>query len=179
MYSLHIFHFPNGQRLLLQVGEPIMSSCMFFEKLTSLLGTGATAAAKPDVKTAVAELLVTASLIDGHMDADEIAVRDRLLKDKFDLDDAGLAKLNSDAQKASENAVDFYRFTSTIKEAYDREQRETVVEMLCEIILADGKIDEHEMNMGWRIAGLLGFDNREWIMIRKRVEDRSKTNKSN
>ena len=145
---------------------------MFFEKLTSLLDSGAPRATKPDVKTAVAELLVTASMIDGHTDAEEIAVRDRLLKDKFDLDDAGLAQLNSDAQKASENAVDYYRFTSTIKEAYDREQRETVVEMLCEIILADGRIDEDEMNMGWRIAGLLGFDNREWVMIRKRVEDR-------
>ncbi len=145
---------------------------MFFEKLTSLLGTGAPAASKPDVKTAVAELLVTASLIDGKMDDEEVAVRDRLLKNKFGLDDAGLAQLNSDALEASENAIDFYRFTSTIKEAYDREQRQTVVEMLCEIILADGKIDEDEMNMGWRIAGLLGFDNREWVMIRKQVEDR-------
>ena len=150
---------------------------MFFEKLTSLLGTGAPPASKPDVKVAVAELLVTASLVDGNMDDDEIAVRDRLLKNKFDLDDAALAKLNSDAKEATENAVDFYRFTSTIKDAYDREQRETVVEMLCEIILADGKIDEDEMNMAWRIAGLLGFDNREWVMIRKGVEDRSRNDK--
>lgn len=150
-----------------------MSECMFLEKLTSLLGTGAPRASRPDVKTAVAELMVTASLIDGHMDAEEIAVRDRLLKDKFDLDDAGLAQLVDDARQASDNAIDYYRFTSAIKDAYDREQRETVIEMLCEIILADGKIDKDEMNMGWRIAGLLGFDNREWVMIRKRVEDRS------
>lgn len=151
-----------------------MSAIMFLEKLTSLLDNGAPRASKPDVKTAVAELLVTASLIDGHMSDEEIAVRDRLLKDKFDLDDAGLAQLNRDAKEASDNAIDFYRFTSTIKEAYDREQRETVVEMLCEIILADGRIDEDEMNMGWRIAGLLGFDNREWVMIRKGVEDRNR-----
>ena len=144
---------------------------MFLEKLTLLLGTGATRPSRPDVKTAVAELLVTASLVDGNLDDEEIAVRDRLLKDKFDLDDASLAKLLVEAQRANENAIDFYRFTSAIKDAYDREQRETVVEMLCEIILADGRIDEHEMNMGWRIAGLLGFDNREWVMIRKRVED--------
>lgn len=150
-----------------------MSTYMFLEKLTSLLGTGAPRASKSDVKFAVAELLVTASLADGHLDDDEIAVRDRLLKDKFDLDDASLAKLLDDAERANENAVDFYRFTSAIKEAYDREQRETVVEMLCEIILADGRIDEDEMNMGWRIAGLLGFDNREWVMIRKRVEDQT------
>ncbi len=145
---------------------------MLFEKLTSLLGTGAPRASKPDVKTAVAELLVTASMIDGHMDDAETRVCSRLLKDKFDLDDAGLEKLTNDARQASENAIDYYRFTSAIKDAYDRDQRETVIEMLCEIILADGAIDEDEMNMGWRIAGLLGFDNREWIMIRKRVEDR-------
>jgi len=146
---------------------------MFLEKLTSLLGTGAQRPSKPDVKTAVAELLVAASLVDGHLDDGEIAVRNRLLKDKFELDDASLAKLLHDAERANEDAIDFYRFTSTIKEAYDREQRETVVEMLCEIILADGRIDEDEMNMGWRIAGLLGFDNREWVMIRKRVEDQT------
>ena len=146
---------------------------MFLDKLTAWLGTDAPRASRPDAKAAVAELLVTASLIDGSLDADEILVRDQLLKDKFDLDDADLANLLADAEQANENAVDFYRFTSTIKDAYDREQRETVVEMMCEIILADGKIDEHEMNMGWRIAGLLGFDNREWVMIRKRVEDRS------
>lgn len=145
---------------------------MVLAKITSLLRSGAPRASKPDVKTAVAELLVTASLIDGHMSDEEMAVRDRLLKDKFDLDEPGLAQLNKDAKEASDTAIDFYRFTSTIKEAYDREQRETVVEMLCEIILADGRIDEDEMNMGWRIAGLLGFDNREWVMIRKGVEDR-------
>ena len=146
---------------------------MFLDKLTSLLATGEPRSSKPDIKTAVAELLVTASLVDGHLDDGEIAVRDRLLKDKFDLDDAGLAQLLEDAETASENAVDFFRFTSVIKEAYDREQRETVVEMLCEIILADGRIDEDEMNMGWRVAGLLGFDDREWVMIRKRVEDKT------
>ena len=146
---------------------------MFLEKLTSLFDSGLQRPSRPDVKTAVAELLVAASLVDGQLDDDEIVVRDRLLKEKFDLDDSSLETLLDEAKQANENAVDFYRFTSAIKDAYDREQRETVVEMMCEILLADGRIDEHEMNMGWRIAGLLGFDNREWVMIRKRVEDQA------
>ncbi len=146
---------------------------MFLDKLTSLFDAGLQRPSRPDVKTAVAELLVAASLVDGQLADDEIVVRDRLLKDKFDLDDAGLETLLQEAKQANDNAVDFYRFTSAIKDAYDREQRETVVEMMCEILLADGRIDEHEMNMGWRIAGLLGFDNREWVMIRKRVEDQA------
>ena len=126
---------------------------------------------RPDIKLAVAELLVHASHVDGHLDNAEIVVRNRLLREKFDLDDAALAQLTADAERAYENAVDFFRFTKAIKDAYDRDQRETVVEMLVEILLADGNIDEDEMNMGWRIAGLLGFDNREWIMIRKKLED--------
>ena len=146
---------------------------MFLEKLTSLFDSGLQRPSRPDVKTAVAELLVAASLVDGQLADDEIVVRDRLLKEKFDLDDSSLETLLDEAKQANDNAVDFYRFTSAIKDAYDREQRETVVEMMCEILLADGRIDEHEMNMGWRIAGLLGFDNREWVMIRKRVEDQA------
>jgi len=144
---------------------------MFFEKLNALFSAPAPAT-RPDARAAVAELLVHASLIDGHLDEAEAAARDRLLKDKFDLSDAELGRMLSEAQAEYDDAVDFYRFTSAIKDAYDRDQRETIVEMLCEILLADGVITDEEMNMGWRIAGLLGFDNREWVTIRKRVEDR-------
>jgi uncharacterized tellurite resistance protein B-like protein len=144
---------------------------MFLEKLNALFSTPAPAQ-RPDARAAVAELLVHATLIDGHLDDAEAQARNRLLKTKFGLGDTELGQLVSEAETEHEDAVDFYRFTSAIKDAYDRDQRETIVEMLCEILLADGVITHEEMNMGWRIAGLLGFDNREWVMIRKRVEDR-------
>lgn len=144
---------------------------MFFEKLNALFSTPAPAS-RPDGRAAVAELLVHASLIDGHLDKAEVAARDRLLKDKFGIGNAELEALVAEAEAEHEDAIDFYRFTSAIKDAYDRDQREAIVEMLCEILLADGVITNEEMNMGWRIAGLLGFDNREWVTIRKRVEDR-------
>jgi uncharacterized tellurite resistance protein B-like protein len=144
---------------------------MFLERLSSLF-TAPSPATRPDARAAVAELLVHASMIDGHLDESEIKARDRLLKDKFGIGNAELETLVAEAEAEYEDAIDFYRFTSAIKDAYDRDQRETIVEMLCEILLADGVITNEEMNMGWRIAGLLGFDNREWVTIRKRVEDR-------
>ena len=76
-----------------------MSGRMFFEKLASLLGTGAPRASKPDVKTAVAELLVTASLIDGHMNEAEIEACNRLLKAKFDLDELLGHRYDADTQE--------------------------------------------------------------------------------
>lgn len=144
---------------------------MFLQKLNALF-SAPVAVTRPDARAAVAELLVHASMIDGKLDDSEAKTRDRLLKDKFGLSDSELESMVADAEAEYEDAIDFYRFTSAIKDAYDRDQRETIVEMLCEIILADGTITDEEMNMGWRIAGLLGFDNREWVMIRKRVEDR-------
>ena len=147
---------------------------MFFEKLNALFAAPAPVN-RPDGRAAVAELLVHASLIDGHLDDAEIQARDRMLKDKFGLNDAEVRSLVTQAEAEHEDAIDFYRFTSAIKDAYDRDQRETIVEMLCEILLADGVITNDEMNMGWRIAGLLGFDNREWVTVRKRVEDRLST----
>ena len=144
---------------------------MLFEKLNALFSSPARPA-KLDVRAAVAELLIHASLVDGRLDQAAAAARDRLLKQKFDLSEQELSRLLAEARLAYDDSIDFYAFTSEIKTAYDREQRETVVEMLCEILLADGVITDEEMNMGWRIAGLLGFDNREWVTIRKRVEDR-------
>lgn len=144
---------------------------MFFEKLNALFSSPAPAS-RPDARAAVAELLVHATLADGHLDDAEAVARDRLLRTKFGMSGDELAGLVSEAEAEHEDAVDFYRFTSAIKDAYDRDQRETIVEMLCEILLADGVITDEEMHMGWRIAGLLGFDNREWVTIRKRVEDR-------
>jgi uncharacterized tellurite resistance protein B-like protein len=111
-------------------------------------------------------------MIDDQLDEAETRARDRLLKEKFELDDAQLSRLVADAEDAYHDAIDYYRFTSTIKDAYDREQRETIVEMMCEIMLADGHIDRDELNLGWRVAGLLGFTTREWVMLRKRTESK-------
>ena len=86
---------------------------MFLEKLTSLFDSGLQRPSRPDVKTAVAELLVAASLVDGQLDDDEVAVRDRLLKDKFDLDDASLETLLQEAKQANDNASRISHIIST------------------------------------------------------------------
>ena len=116
---------------------------MFLEKLNALFAAPAPVN-RPNGRAAVAELLVHASLIDGHLDEAEIQARDRMLKDKFGLNDAEVRSLVTQAEAEHEDAIDFYRFTSAIKDAYDRDQRETIVEMLCEIILADGTIKERK-----------------------------------
>lgn len=124
------------------------------------------------VRQAVAALLLHASAIDDQTDPAEVAARDRLLKEKFDVSDAELAVLVMEAESAVAETSDLYRFTRAIKEHYDREHRGRIVEMLWEIVLADGTIDAHEANLVWRVAGLLGFTTRENGDFRRAVQDR-------
>ncbi len=124
------------------------------------------------LRQAVAALLVHAAHVDGTVDPAEQKVRDRLLHEKFGLDDDEIAELVAEAEAAEAEAVDFYRFTKTIKDAYDRDTRGHVLEMLWELVLADGVIDDQEAHMVWRVSGLLGFTTRENGDFRRAVQAR-------
>jgi uncharacterized tellurite resistance protein B-like protein len=146
---------------------------MLLDKLQRILsGEEAVGTDDSDIQQAVAALLIHASRIDDSVDPAEIAARDRLLREKFDISDAEMATLVMEAEGAVADAADLYSFTRAIKEHYDREHRGRIVEMLWEIVLADGTIDPHEANLVWRVAGLLGFTTRENGDFRRAVQDR-------
>lgn len=127
---------------------------------------------QPDSRQAVAALLVHASRIDDEIDPAEIAARDRLLREKFDLAEGEIAALVMEAESAATEATDLYRFTRAIKETYDRNHRGRIVEMLWEIVLADGEVDADESHLVWRVSGLLGFTTRENGDFRRTVQRR-------
>jgi uncharacterized tellurite resistance protein B-like protein len=122
-----------------------------------------------DYRLAAAALLVHVSTIDGDLSQAE---RDRLhdvLKHRFNLDETGTARLIDAAITADNEAVDLYHFTHLINRALDEEGRRRMVEMMWEIIYADGTANEFEDNIVWRAADLLGISARERIEIRRRV----------
>jgi len=125
-----------------------------------------------DYRLAAAALLIHVSTIDGDMSA---GARDKLhavLKSRFDLDDAATAELIDVGITADRNAVDLYHFTSLINRALDEDGRLRMVEMMWEIIYADGRVTEFEENVIWRASDLLGISSRTRIEIRHRVAAR-------
>jgi uncharacterized tellurite resistance protein B-like protein len=122
-----------------------------------------------DYRLAAAALLIHICSVDGEMSAVE---RDKLhvvLRDRFRLDDAATAELIDAAAAADQEAVDLYHFTSLINRSLDEEGRRRVVEMMWELIYADGRVTEFEENVVWRASDLLGVSSRERIEIRHRV----------
>jgi uncharacterized tellurite resistance protein B-like protein len=124
-----------------------------------------------DYRLAAVALLVHAATIDGDMSQNE---RDKLhfvVKRRFALDDALTDELIDKATQAEHEAVDLYHFTSQLNRTLDEEGRARVIEMMWEIVYADGRRDELEDNLLWRAADLLGVSSRERIELRERIEN--------
>jgi uncharacterized tellurite resistance protein B-like protein len=123
-----------------------------------------------DYRLAAAALLIHASTIDGSGMSN--VERDKLhavLKFRFALDDAATEELIDVGTLADNEAVDLYHFTSLINRSLDEQGRLGIVEMMWEIVFADGRVNEFEDNLMWRAADLLGVSSRDRIAIRRRI----------
>ena len=125
--------------------------------------------AENDYRLAAAALLVHAAAIDGDMSQAERDKVHAVVKQRFNLDDAATDALVDQATAAEHEAVDLYHFTSLLNRTLDEEGRARVIEMMWEIVYADGERDELEDNLLWRAADLLGVSQRERIELRRRV----------
>ncbi len=122
-----------------------------------------------DYRLAAAALLVHAAAIDGNISEIERKTLHAVIKQRFNLDEAETDALVAEATEAEHEAIDLYHFTSLINRALDEEGRRRVVEMMWEIIYADGRVSEFESNLIWRAADLLGISSRDRIELGRRV----------
>lgn len=91
---------------------------------------------------------------------------------RFGLSRSEADELIDEARQRDLEAVDLYGFTSVLKRALDEEGRQRVIELMWEIVYADGGVHELEDNIVWRVAELLGVSARDRIRLRKRIESR-------
>jgi uncharacterized tellurite resistance protein B-like protein len=122
-----------------------------------------------DYRLAAAALLVHAATIDGAMTESEQAKLRSVLKQAFALDDAATAELIAKATAVEQESVDLYHFTHSLNRALNEAGRARIVEMMWQIVYADGRRDELEDNLLWRAADLLGVSPRERIELGRRV----------
>jgi uncharacterized tellurite resistance protein B-like protein len=122
-----------------------------------------------DYRLAAAALLVHTAAIDGNVSELERDKLHAVIKRQFGLDETTTDELVAEATEAEHDAIDLYHFTSLINRSLDEDGRRRVVEMMWEIIYADGHVTEFESNLIWRAADLLGISSRERIELGRRV----------
>lgn len=126
----------------------------------------------PEARLALAALLVRIARSDGVYDGAEAARIDRVLVNRYQLSETDTLTLRHQAETLEQEAPDTVRFTRAIKDAVPYEDRESVIEALWQVALADGRRDADEDAMLRLVANLLGVSDQASAMARQRVEAR-------
>jgi uncharacterized tellurite resistance protein B-like protein len=125
-----------------------------------------------ELQLAAVALLVHASVVDGRADPEERRKIKSLLQARFNLGEDEFNRILQEAEAWERDSVDLYTFTSVLSRELDQEGRQRIVEMLWEIVLADGVVHEYEADLVSRGADLLGVSPRDRVRLRKMVEAR-------
>ena len=125
-----------------------------------------------DYHLAAAALLVHVVTSDNDFnEAEQAKLRD-VIAYRFELGPDEADKLIEAAIRADREAVDLYHFTSVIMRSVDENGRLRIIEMMWELVYADGQVSEFEDNVVWRAADLLGVSSRDRIDLKHRVAER-------
>ena len=143
-----------------------------FKKLFSRASAPAEAPSDAELRLAGAVLMVEAAHMDADYDVTERRTIAAALRRHFRLDELETAALLDMAERVHENATELSRFTKTIKDRYSPEERIEMIEMLWEVVYADGELHAYEANLMRRLGGLLYVTDQERGDARKRVLQR-------
>ena len=125
-----------------------------------------------DRQLAAAALMVEAARLDGRFEAGERERIGDLLHTRFRLPVEEADDLLTAAERASDESVEWQGFTRAIKDGFDQAERIALIEMLWEVVYADGELHDYEASLLRRVTGLLYVSDRDSGEARKRVLDR-------
>lgn len=121
------------------------------------------------LQLATAALLMRVATVHIEMSQARRAKLHAVLRSHFDLDDPATARLLEESAAVDRTAVDLYRFTRQLNQLLNDESRRRLVRMMWEVVYADGRVNELEDNIIWRVADLLGVTTRQRVELRQQI----------
>ena len=120
-------------------------------------------------RLACAALMTRAAWLDGTIDqAEENALRD-LMMNRFEISQDQANVILEEASADVEASNDIYRYTKELRDNFDADERLKLIEMIWEVVYADGVLHDFEATLMRRLAGLLYVDDRDSGEAKKRV----------
>ncbi len=132
----------------------------------------------PDPRLAVATLLVEAANRSDHFADHERAMIRKLLGQCFGLAPEECASLLARAEEKQRDLVQLQPYTHAIFEQMAPGERTRVIEMLWEVVYADGVLEPEEDALVRKVAGLIYVDDVTRTEARRRVVARLNEEKS-
>ncbi len=121
------------------------------------------------IQHAVAALLVEIARADDERVEIEQDTILELLKNNFSLSSGDAEQLLSRAEAAAENSTSLHEFTRVLHAELSYAEKQTIIEMLWRIALADNVLDKYEDYTVGKIADLLYVVRGDVIRLRNRV----------
>ena len=125
-----------------------------------------------ELRIAAAALMVEAAQLDDTFDARERDKIRELVTARFELGAEEGDSLIEAAEARVAESVQLHGFTRVVKAAFSQEERIELMEMLWEVVYADGELHHYEANLMRRLAGLLQVSDRDAGSARKRARKR-------
>ncbi len=114
-------------------------------------------------------LLIEAANTDGNIDDEEISKIEDTLTNLFEENNDEVKSMLQKAIKDRNNSKSLFYYTSKINKDYSEEKKILLLEILWEIVLADGKLHDYESSLLRRLSGLLYISDIKSGNARKRA----------
>ncbi|MBU6471607.1 MAG: TerB family tellurite resistance protein [Alphaproteobacteria bacterium] len=140
-----------------------------FRQLLTFLNAPEAERKPPELRVAVAVLLLEAAHRDDEFGAEERTAIERLLTKKFALSAEECAQLLASCEATSERMTQLHPYTQAIFTQMPIEERVQFMEMLWEVVYADGVLDPEEDALIRRLGGLIYVSDRDRVLARQRA----------
>lgn len=136
----------------------------FFKQLNTPFQQDNSAA--PSLEIACTVLLYEVMKADGALQESERLSLKNIISKHFNLKAAEINDIVKEAVRLSEDATDFYQFTTKINEHYPVEQKMKMLSYLWQLAYADGELASIEEHIIRKISDLLGLRHSEYIQTK-------------
>ena len=123
------------------------------------------------LRVATAVLLIEVTRADFIVQAEEQARLRQLLEQQFALSASELDALMAQAESDADRLVSLQHITRLLNEHYDHAMKLRVVEMMWQLVYADGEKDHYEEHLIRQVAELLYLSHSEFIQARHKAEE--------
>jgi len=122
---------------------------------------------------AVVALLVELAQSDRALGSTELETVERIVRERFGLDAATAGRLIAAARAELDAALEDWIFANAVREGFVARERLEIVELLWEVVYADGKLARLEESLMRRVANELGIGEAERDAARAQAFARS------
>jgi uncharacterized tellurite resistance protein B-like protein len=122
------------------------------------------------LRVSTAALLIEVSRADFQQDDAELAQMRQLLAQQFSLDDVELDELMNQAHQEADDLVSLQHITRLLNEQFDQPMKKRVIEMMWQVVFADGVKDHYEEHLIRQVAELLYVPHSDFIRARLQAE---------